>query len=176
MPPHTNPKNLELAAPQSVTGTRLDQLVYSQNCYIQIFQTQLFTRSEYRTPNCSKLKFNALPIAIYKAEILPCFTRRTISKLRTSKLLFLKSYLHKLDAKSHPSPLFYLRNTHIHDTHYLFNCTHIRTTLAPLDYWTDPAGVTELDGEARWWTTSGKTGLPYPLTREWVDNNNNWTQ
>ena len=35
----TNPKNLELAPPQSVTATRLDQLVYSPNYYIQIFQT-----------------------------------------------------------------------------------------------------------------------------------------
>ena len=49
-PTDTNPKNLELATPQSVTNTRLDQLVYSPNCYIQ---TQLFTRSEDRTPNRS---------------------------------------------------------------------------------------------------------------------------
>ena len=41
----TNPKNLELAPPQSVTATRLDQLVYSPNYYIQIFQTT-FARSE----------------------------------------------------------------------------------------------------------------------------------
>ena len=36
----TNPTNLELAPPQSITATRLDQLVYSPNYYIQIFQTQ----------------------------------------------------------------------------------------------------------------------------------------
>ena len=36
----TNPKNHELAPPQSITATRLDQLVYSPNYYIQIFQTQ----------------------------------------------------------------------------------------------------------------------------------------
>ena len=35
----TNPKNLELAPPQSIKATRLDQLVYSPNYYIQIFQT-----------------------------------------------------------------------------------------------------------------------------------------
>ena len=52
-PTDTNPKNLELAHAQSVTATRLDQLVYSPNCYIQIFQTQLFARSEDRTPNRS---------------------------------------------------------------------------------------------------------------------------
>ena len=38
-------------------------------------------------------------------------------------------------------------STH-HDTHHLFNCTHIRTTLSPQDLWTDPAGVTAL--LARW--------------------------
>ena len=32
----TNPKNLELAPPQSIKATRLDQLVYSPNYYIQI--------------------------------------------------------------------------------------------------------------------------------------------
>ena len=41
-----------------------------------------------------------------------------------------------------------LCNIHTHDTHHLFNCTHIHTTLSPLDLWTDPAGVSEL--LARW--------------------------
>ena len=50
-PTDTNPKNLELAPPQSVTATRLDQLVYSPNYYIQIFQTQPFARSEDWTLN-----------------------------------------------------------------------------------------------------------------------------
>ena len=67
-----------------------------------------------------------------------------VAQLRTIKLPFLKSYLHKVDAKSHPSPLFPLCNTHTYDTPHLFNCSHIRTTLSPLDLWTDPAGVTAL--------------------------------
>ena len=50
-PTDTNPKNLELAPPQSVTATRLDQLVYSPNYYIQIFPTQPFARSEDWTLN-----------------------------------------------------------------------------------------------------------------------------
>ena len=50
-PTDTNPKNLELAPPQSITATRLDQLVYSPNYYIQIFQTQPFARSEDWTLN-----------------------------------------------------------------------------------------------------------------------------
>ena len=81
-------------------------------------------------------------------EILPRLTRRTLAQLRTNKSPFLKLYLHKVDAKTHPSPLCPLCNIHTHDTHHLFNCTHIRTTLSPLDLWTDPAGVTAL--LARW--------------------------
>ena len=77
-------------------------------------------------------------------EILPRLTRRTHAQLRKNKSPFLKSYLHKVDAKSHLSPLCPLCNTHTHDTHHLFNCTHIRTTLSPLDLWTDPSGVTAL--------------------------------
>ena len=79
--------------------------------------------------------------------ILPCLTR-TLGQLRTNKSPFLKSYLLKVDAKSHSSPLCPLCNTHTDNTHHLFNCTHIRTTLSPLDLWTDPAGVTAL--LARW--------------------------
>ena len=41
-----------------------------------------------------------------------------------------------------------LQHPHTHDTHHLFNCTHIRTTLSLLDLWTDPVGVTAL--LARW--------------------------
>ena len=72
-----------------------------------------------------------------------------VAALPTSEQInHLKSYLHKVDAKSHPSPLCPLCNTHTHDTHHLFNYTHIRTTLSPLDLCTDPAGVTAL--LARW--------------------------
>ena len=81
-------------------------------------------------------------------EILPRMTRRTLAQLRTNKSHVIKSYLHKFDAKSHQSPLFPFCNTHIHNTHHLFNCTHIHTTLSPQDLWTDPAGVTAL--LARW--------------------------
>ena len=47
-------------------------------------------------------------------------------------------------------------NIHTHDTHHLFNCTYIRTTLSPLDLWTDPAGVSAL--LARW--TENLAGRP----------------
>ena len=81
-------------------------------------------------------------------EILPRLTRHTLAQLRTNKSPFLKSYLHKVHAKSHPSPLCPLCNTHTHDTHPLFNGTHIRSTFSSLDLWTDTAGVTAL--LARW--------------------------
>ena len=81
-------------------------------------------------------------------ERLPRVTRCTLAQLRTNKSPFLKSYLHKVDAKTHPSPLCHLCNINTHYTHHLFNCTHIRTTLSPLDLWTDSAGVTAL--LARW--------------------------
>ena len=58
-------------------------------------------------------------------EVLPHLTRRTLAQLRRNKSPFLKSYLHKFDAKSHPLPRCPLYNTHIHNTHHLFNCTHI---------------------------------------------------
>ena len=70
------------------------------------------------------------------------------AQLLTIKSPFLKSYLHNVDTKSHPSPLCPLCNTHTHDPYHLFNYTHIDTTLSLLDLWTDPAGVTAL--LARW--------------------------
>ena len=81
-------------------------------------------------------------------EILPRLTRLTIAQLRTNKSPFLKSYIHKVDAKSHPSPLCPLCKTHTHDTHHLFNFTHIRITLSSLDLKTDTTRVTAL--LARW--------------------------
>ena len=95
-------------------------------------------------------------------EILPRLTRRTLAQLRTNKSAFLKSYLHKVDAKSHPSPLCPLCNTRTHDKHHLFNCTHIRTTLSPMDLWTDPAGVNAL--LARW--TEKMAGEPQAATSD----------
>ena len=95
-------------------------------------------------------------------ERLPRFTRRTLAQLRTNKSPFLKSYLHKVDAKTHSSPLCLLCNIHTHNTHHIFNCTHIRTTMG---LWTDPAGVTAL--LARWTEKlaggpqAGKSDSPY---------------
>ena len=65
-------------------------------------------------------------------EILPRLTRRTLAQLRTNVSPFLKSYLHKV-APNHIHLHYYPSVTH--DTHYLFNFTHICTTLSPLDLW-----------------------------------------
>ena len=45
-------------------------------------------------------------------ENLPRHTRRTLAQLRTNKSPFLLSYLHKIDASTHPSPLCPLCRTH----------------------------------------------------------------
>ena len=60
----TNHNKLDLAFPQFFTATRLDQLVYRPNCYIQTFILNFFPRSGDWTSNSSKLKSNALPIAL----------------------------------------------------------------------------------------------------------------
>ena len=94
------------------------------------------------TRDNNKILRTPLPHISSSKEILPRLIRRTLAQLRKNKSPFLKSYLDKVDTKSHPSPLCPLEHTH--DTHHLFNCT----TLSPLDLWTDPAGVTAL--LARW--------------------------
>ena len=100
-------------------------------------------------------------------EIHPRFIRRTLAQLRTNKSPFLKSYLHKVDAKSHPSPLFPLCNTHLHNTHHLINCTHVVTPgFVDRPHRID-CTVGQMDGEDGWWTTRGKIGLP----PQWIDNN-----
>ena len=96
----------------------------------------------------NKILRTPLPHISSSEEIISRLARRTLFQLRTNKSPFLKSYSHKVYAKSHPSPLCPLCNTQTRDTHHLFNCTHIRTTLSPLDLWTNPAGVTALP--ARW--------------------------
>ena len=58
----TNPKNLELAPPQSITATRLDQLVYSPNITFRFSKLKTFARSEARTLNCTHVSLARLPL------------------------------------------------------------------------------------------------------------------
>ena len=126
--------------PHTVTTT--DIKTNMRHIHTSIVSRHLATRGN------NKILRTPPPHTSSSEEILPRLTRRTLAQLRTNKSPFLKSYLHKVDAKTHPSPLCPLCNIHTHDTHHLFNCTHIRTTLSPLDLWTDPAGVTAM--LARW--------------------------
>ena len=126
--------------PHTVTTTDIKTNMRHKHTFI--VSMHLATRGN------SKILHTPPPHIISSEERPPRLTCRTLAQLGTYKSPFLKSYLHKVDAKSHPSPLCPLCNTHTHDTHHLFNCTHIRTTLSPLDLWTDPAGVTAL--LARW--------------------------
>ena len=84
-------------------------------------------------------------------------TLRTLAQLRTNKSPFIKTYLHKVGAKSHPSPLCPLCNTHTQDTHHFFNCSHIRTTLSPPGFVDrhrrSDCTAGQMDGETGWWTT-----------------------
>ena len=94
------------------------------------------------------------------------FPASLVAPLPSSEQTNLPSSNHtytKSTPKTHPSPLCPLCNIHTHTTHiHLFNCTHIRTTLSPLDLWTDPAGVTAL--LARW--TEMLAGRPQAETSD----------
>ena len=87
---------------------------------------------------------------------LPRITRCTLLLRKTNKSPFLKSYFHIVNAKTHPSPLCPLCNIHTHNTHDLLNCTHIRTTLSPLDLWEDTAEVMELLARGIRWLVDHK--------------------
>ena len=126
--------------PHTVTTT--DIKTNMRHIHISIISRHLATRGN------NKILRTLPPHISSSEERLPRLTRRTRAQFRTNKSTFLKSYLHKVDAKTHPSSLCPLCHIHTHDTHHLFNCTNIRTTLSPLDLGTDSAGVTAL--LARW--------------------------
>ena len=87
--------------------------------HTSIVSMYLATRGNYkimRTPQ---------PHISSSEEILPRLICRTLAQFRTNKSPFLKACLHKVDAKSHTSPLCPLCITHTDNTHHLFNCIHI---------------------------------------------------
>ena len=111
--------------PHTVTTTRIKTNM--RHIHTSSVSRHLATRGN------NKILRTPPPHIISTEERLPHLTRRTLAQLRTNKSPFLKSYLYKVDAKTHPSPLCPLCNINTHDTHHLFNCTHIHTTLSPLD-------------------------------------------
>ena len=82
-------------------------------------------------------------------ENLPRHTRRTLAQLRTNKSPFFLSYLHRIDASTHPLRLYPLCRIHEHTTQHLFSCPQIHTTLSALDLWMDPFGVAVLLDDLR---------------------------
>ena len=97
------------------------------------------------------------------AEILHRITRRTLAQLRTNNSPFLKSYLHKVDAQTHPTPLF-PSVTSSHTTHiisstaptYAPHCHHIVTPgFVDRPHWSDEAAG-QMEREAGCWTKTNK--------------------
>ena len=121
-------KGLNIGKAAGLTGVVSEMMKSNMHhIHISIVSMHLATRGN------NKILRTPPPDISSSEEILSRLTRRTLSQLRTNKSPFLKSYLHKVDAKSYPSPLCPLCNSQIHNTHNLFNFTHIRTTLSPLE-------------------------------------------
>ena len=83
--------------PHTVTTT--DIKTNMRHIHTSIVSRHLSTRGN------SKILRTPPPHISSSEERLPRLTRRTLTQLRTNKSPFLKSYLHKFDAKSYPSPL-----------------------------------------------------------------------
>ena len=92
--------------PNTVTTT--DIKTNMRHIHTSIVSRHLATRG-----NNKILRGPPLHISISE-EILPRITRRSIAQIKTNKSPFLKSHLHKVDAKTHPSPLYLLCNIHTH--------------------------------------------------------------
>ena len=149
------------------TGTTTDIKTNMRHIHTSIVSKHLATRGN------NKILRTPPPHTSSSEERLPRITRRTLAQHRTNKSPFLKLYLHKVNAKTHPSPLCPLCNIHTHHTHQLFNCTHIVTHGFVDRPRRSDCTAGQIDGEAGWWTTSGNIGLHhYQGSWEWVDNNN----
>ena len=122
------------------TVTTADIKANMRDIHTSIVSQHLTTRD-----NNKILRTHPRKSAALKRLNLPRHTRRrTLAQLRTNTSPFLLSYLHKIDASTHPSPLCPLCRTHEHTTQHLFSCPQIRTTLSTLDLWRDPSGVAAL--------------------------------
>ena len=92
--------------PHTVTTT--DIKTNMRHIHTSIVSRHLATRGN------NKILCTPPPNTSSSEERLSRLTRHTLAQLRTNKSPFLKSYLHKVDAKTHPSPLFPLCNIHTH--------------------------------------------------------------
>ena len=98
-------------------------------------------------------------ISISEAR-LPRLACRTLAQLRTNQSPLLKSYLHKFDAKTHPSPLCPLCNINTSSLQLNLHMHHIGTPGFVDRPRRSDCTAGQMDGEADWWTTSGNIGLP----------------
>ena len=89
--------------PHTVTTTDIKTNMH--HIHTSIVSRHLATRGN------NKILRTPPPHISSSVEILPRLTRLTLAQLRTNKFPVLKSYLHKVDAKSHPSPPCPLCNT-----------------------------------------------------------------
>ena len=85
--------------PHTVTTT--DTKTKMRHIHTSIVSRHLATRGN------NKIMRTPPPHISRSEERLPHLTCRTLAQLRTNKSPFLKSYLHKVDSKTHPSHLFY---------------------------------------------------------------------
>ena len=144
------------------TVTTADIKTNMRHIHTSIVSMHLATRGN------NKILRTPPPHTISSEERLPRPTRRTLAQLRTNKSPFLNSYLHKVDAITHPSPLCPPSVTSTHTTHIISSTA---PTYAPhyhpgfVDrHRRSDCTAGQMDGEAGWWTTSGNIGLP-PLAR-----------
>ena len=86
-----------------------------KNKHTSIVSRHLATRDN------NKILRTTLPHISSSEETFPRLIPHIIAQLRTNKSPFLKSYLQKVGAKSHPSVLCALCNTHIHTTHIIYS-------------------------------------------------------
>ena len=112
-----------------------------RHIYTSIVSRHLATRGN------NKILRTPPPHISSSEERLPRVTHRTLAQLRTNKAPS-SNHTYTKSTTKHIHHHSALSVTFTHDAHHLFNCPHIRTTLSPLDLWTDPAGVTAL--LARW--------------------------
>ena len=119
--PHTNMQHTSWPLENNIptdhhTITTSDIKTNMRHIHTSIVSRHLATRGNNKVPHTPP------PHISSSKEILPRLIRHTLAQLITNKSPFLKSYLHKVDGKSHPSPLCPLCNTH----------THIISSTAPI--------------------------------------------
>ena len=135
--------------------------------------------SRHLATNGNRKILRTTPLHVSSSEErLPRLTRSTLAQLQNKQISLpqislpqislpqislLKSYLHKVDAKIHPSPLC-PSVTSTHTTHIISSTAPTYTPHFPPGFVDRPrrsdciAG--QMDGEAGWWTTNGNIGLP----------------